>query len=83
MARGGVHRVPGGVRGARARRSGVVVGGCRFGFLALPSHARTPPPTPDHAPRAHAVGDQLLEPENLVSLEGGCVCCSLRKDVVK
>ena len=30
-----------------------------------------------------AVSDNLLEKEDLVSLENGCVCCSLRKDIVK
>lgn len=30
-----------------------------------------------------AVADNLLEKEDLVSLENGCACCSLRKDVVK
>mmetsp|Transcript_39727 Transcript_39727/g.88270 ORF Transcript_39727/g.88270 Transcript_39727/m.88270 type:complete len:568 (-) Transcript_39727:740-2443(-) len=29
------------------------------------------------------VADNLLEKEDLVSLENGCVCCSLRKDIVK
>jgi G3E family GTPase len=30
-----------------------------------------------------AVTDNLLEKEDLISLENGCVCCSLRKDIVK
>lgn len=29
------------------------------------------------------VAENLLEKEDLVSLENGCVCCSLRKDIVK
>lgn len=29
------------------------------------------------------VADNLLAKEDLVSLENGCVCCSLRKDIVK
>lgn len=29
------------------------------------------------------VGDKLAEREDLVSMENGCVCCSLRKDIVK
>lgn len=29
------------------------------------------------------VTDNLLEKEDLISLENGCVCCSLRKDIVK
>lgn len=29
------------------------------------------------------VAENLLEQEDLVSLENGCVCCSLRKDIVK
>ena len=29
------------------------------------------------------MADNLLEKEDLVSLENGCVCCSLRKDIVK
>ncbi|KAG1662674.1 hypothetical protein FOA52_014600 [Chlamydomonas sp. UWO 241] len=29
------------------------------------------------------VADNLLEKEDLVSLENGCMCCSLRKDIVK
>jgi hypothetical protein len=29
------------------------------------------------------VADNLIEKEDLVSLDNGCVCCSLRKDVVK
>jgi hypothetical protein len=40
----------------------------------------------NHLPLVHfcpAVGDKLDEPEDLVSLENGCVCCSLRKDIVK
>eukprot|EP00879_Flechtneria_rotunda_P006486 GHRR01006815.1.p1 GENE.GHRR01006815.1~~GHRR01006815.1.p1 ORF type:complete len:566 (+),score=190.81 GHRR01006815.1:346-2043(+) len=30
-----------------------------------------------------AVIDNLIEKEDLVSLDNGCVCCSLRKDIVK
>ncbi|KAF6264519.1 CobW/HypB/UreG, nucleotide-binding domain-containing protein [Scenedesmus sp. NREL 46B-D3] len=30
-----------------------------------------------------AVADNLIEKEDLVSLDNGCVCCSLRKDIVK
>jgi len=30
-----------------------------------------------------AVADTLIEKEDLVSLDNGCVCCSLRKDIVK
>ena len=30
-----------------------------------------------------AVAANLLAKEDLVSLENGCVCCSLRKDIVK
>lgn len=30
-----------------------------------------------------AVVDNLVEKEDLVSLENGCVCCSLRKDIVR
>ncbi|KAG1667433.1 hypothetical protein FOA52_004850 [Chlamydomonas sp. UWO 241] len=29
------------------------------------------------------VADNLLEKEDLISLENGCMCCSLRKDIVK
>ncbi|KAL6748377.1 nickel chaperone for hydrogenase [Haematococcus lacustris] len=29
------------------------------------------------------VGEQLAQQEDLVSMENGCVCCSLRKDIVK
>lgn len=29
------------------------------------------------------MADNLLEKEDLISLENGCVCCSLRKDIVK
>lgn len=29
------------------------------------------------------VTDNLIEKEDLVSLDNGCVCCSLRKDIVK
>eukprot|EP00775_Hariotina_reticulata_P007041 gene7041-7255_t len=29
------------------------------------------------------VADNLIEKEDLVSLDNGCVCCSLRKDIVK
>mmetsp|Transcript_42157 Transcript_42157/g.126212 ORF Transcript_42157/g.126212 Transcript_42157/m.126212 type:complete len:502 (-) Transcript_42157:923-2428(-) len=29
------------------------------------------------------VADNLLQTEDLISLENGCVCCSLRKDIVK
>lgn len=36
-----------------------------------------------HQLRVRAVADQLREQEDLVSMERGCVCCSLRKDVVK
>ena len=32
---------------------------------------------------ATAVQDNLLEKEDLVLLENGCACCSLRRDVVK
>ncbi len=34
-------------------------------------------------PGRPAVSDNLVEKEDLVSLKNGCVCCSLRQDIVK
>lgn len=52
--------------------------------LSLKKTHRTPPPSPPFLPTSpHTVADNLIEKEDLVSLDNGCVCCSLRKDVVK
>jgi len=42
-----------------------------------------PPPPPPPPPPPVTVADNLIEKEDLVSLDNGCVCCSLRKDVVR
>jgi G3E family GTPase len=46
-------------------------------------HPLTRPPWRNRAACAPAVADNLIEKEDLVSLDNGCVCCSLRKDIVK
>ena len=60
------------------------------GLLQLPAVLNPHPKlnhtthTPNQQPNTNvAVADNLIEKEDLVSLDNGCVCCSLRKDVVK
>lgn len=53
-------------------------------FVLTYKHTYTPQYysyTCSHCP--HPVSDNLVESEDLISLDNGCVCCSLRKDVVK
>ena len=63
---------------AAARVAAAACRGRRRAAAPLPPLNITPHPSP-----LPAVAENLLSKEDLVSMDRGCVCCSLRNDIVK